>query len=127
MSNDTDFKLQLICSSREQLQHVLGYLDFKKSRWDSWSRKGSGSTELMARVGAESPAAVVAWGLTLEGEIEEDSWGQATISATAWANQNMGNVHISGESGEIADLRERFPFLTIEGTYKDEYGNVGDV
>ncbi|MEO2034099.1 MAG: hypothetical protein ABGZ35_18650 [Planctomycetaceae bacterium] len=127
MSNDTDFKLELSCPSREQLEHVLGYIEFKKSRWDSWESRGSSSKSLLARVGAKSFAAVVSWGLNLEGEIEEDSYGRASICATAWANQNVGNAWISGEDGEIADLRGRFSFLTIEGTYKDEYGNRGDV
>jgi len=127
MSNDTDFRLAFSCPSREELEHVLWYLNFKKERWDHWQRNGNGSDGLLARVGTKSNAAVVAWGFSLEDEIKVSSSGRATIKATAWANQNWRNVHISGESGEIADLRERFPFLTIDGTYKDEYGNRGDV
>ena len=127
MSNDTDFKLEFSCPSREQLEHLLWYLNFKKERWDYWQRNGNGSDGLLARVGTKSCAAVVAWGFSLEDEITVSSSGRAIIKVTAWANQNSGNVHISGESGEIADLRERFPFLTIDGTYSDEYGNRGDV
>ncbi len=127
MSNDTDFNLELSCPRREQLEHVLDYIAFKKSRWDFWQGTGNSSPSLLARVGANSGAAVVSWGFDLEGEIEVDSYGRASICATAWANQNhFGNVWISGEDGEIADLRGRFAFLTIEGTYKDEYGS-GDV
>jgi hypothetical protein len=127
MSNDTDFKLKFSCPTREQLEHVLWYLNFKKQRWDYWSGTDKGSDALMARVGMKSPAAVVAWGFSMEEEIQVSSSGLASIKATAWANQNSWNVHISGGSGEIADLRERFSFLTIDGTYKDEYGNSGDV
>lgn len=125
MSNDTDFKLEFSCPSREQLEHLLWYLNFKKERCDRWQRRGYDG--LRARVGTKSNAAVVAWGFSLEDEIKVSSSGRATIKATAWANQNSRNVHISGENGEIADLRERFTFLTIDGTYKDEYGNRGDV
>ena len=127
MSNDTNFKLEFSCPSREQLEHVLWYVNFKKERWDYWKQMGDSSDALRARVGTKFSAAVVAWGFSLEDEIKVSSSGRATIKATAWANQNSRNVHISGESGEIADLRERFTFLTIEGTYKDEYGNRGDV
>jgi len=127
MSNDTDFKLTFSCPTREQLEHVLWYLNFKKERWDYWSRSDKGSGALMARVGVNSAAAVVAWGFTLEDDVQVSSSGLASVKATAWANQNISNVHISGSSGEIADLRERFSFLTIDGTYKDEYGNSGDV
>ena len=114
------------CPSREQLEHVLCYVNFKKERWDYWERNGNSSDALLARVGTKSYATVVAWGFSLEDEIKVSSSGRATVKVTAWANQNSGNVHISGESGEIADLRKRFPFLTIDGTYKGEYGN-GDV
>ena len=127
MSNDTDFKLEFCCPSREQLEHVLWYVNFKKERCDYWKRKGVGFDGLLARVGTKSYAAVVAWGFSLEDEIKVSSSSRATIKATAWANQNSRNVHISGESGEIADLMKRFPFLTIDGTYKDEYGDRGDV
>jgi hypothetical protein len=76
----------------------------------------------------KSFAAVVSWGYSFEDEISEIPSGAASIDATAWANQNsLGNVWISGDDGEIADLRARFSFLTISGTYKDEYGNSGDV
>ena len=127
MSNDTDFKLTFSCPSREKLEHVIWYLDFKKERWEYWKQNGNPSDGLLARVGTKSYAAVVAWGFSLEDEIAVNPSGRATIKATAWANQNSRNVHISGDNGEIADLRERFPFLTIDGTYSDEYGNRGDV
>ena len=128
MSNDTDFKIEFSCPTRDQLDHVLQYLVFKKSRWDSWQQRGGSSTELLARVGSKSYATIVSWGFNLTSEIEEDAHGRASVKATAWANQNsLGNVWISGEDGEIEDLRRRFSFLTIEGTYKDEYGNSEDV
>ena len=127
MSNDTDFELELSCPSVEQLQHVLGFIEFKKARWDSWQSRGGNSAGLRARVGTSEAAVVVSWGIELQGEIEIDEFGHARVSATAWANQNSWNVPISGENGEIADLRDRFSFLTIEGTYNDEYGNVGRV
>ncbi len=127
MSNDTDFELELSCPNREQLDHVLEYIEFKKSRWDSWQARGGDSAALRARVGTTQAAAVVSWGIELQGEIEVDDFGHCRVSATAWANENSWNARISGDEGEIADLRARFSFLTIEGTYKDEYGEVGDV
>ena len=127
MSNDTDFKLKFSCPTREQLEHVLWYLDLKKRPWDYWSRNDNGSDALLTRVGMRSAAAVVSWGFSLEEEIQVSSSGRASIQATAWANQNTRNVYISGSNGEIADLRERFSFLTVDGTYTDEYDNSGPV
>ena len=127
MSNDTDFELEFSCPQREQLEHVLEYIDFKKSRWDAWQSRGGESKPLRARVGTTNAAAVVSWGIELADEIEVDRFGRASVSAPAWANQNGSNVWISGDEGEISDLRERFSFLTIEGTYKDEYGETGAV
>lgn len=127
MSNDTDFKLKFTCPSREQLEHVLWYINFKKERWDFWKQNNKNVKDLLSRVGAESRAAVVAWGFSMDDEIQVSPSGLATIRATAWANQNSSNVYISGDDGEIEDLRNRFSFLTIEGSYKDEYGNRGEV
>ena len=124
MSNDTDFNLEFICPTKEQLDHVISYINFKKERWDFWNETGGDSRSLRNRIGAKSGAAFVAWGFDLEDEINVGESGEATICATAWANQNnLGNVWISGEDGEIADLRNRFKFLRVEGSYKDEFGN----
>ena len=127
MSNDTDFNVTFSCPSRHQLEHVLWFLKFKKERWDYWKATGKGTDGLCARVGTKSPAAVVSWGFSVDGDIEESPSGVASVTATAWANQNTRNVWISGDDGEIADLRERFPFLTVEGTCKDEYGSTHEI
>ena len=63
MSNDTDFAIKFSCSSREQLEHVLGYIHFKKARWDYWQNNGNNSGALLARMGMDDDfAAVVSWG-----------------------------------------------------------------
>lgn len=127
MSNDTNFNITFSCPSREQLEHVLWYLNFKKARWDYWQASSKDTDGLCARVGTKSPAAVVSWGFSIDGEIEVSPSGVASVTATAWANQNSRNVWISGDNGEIADLRERFSCLTIEGTCKDEYGSTHEI
>jgi len=128
MSNDTDFKLEFSCPTREQLEHVLWYVNFKKDRWDYWKGNDNTSDGLCARLGTKSYAAVVAWGFSLEDEINVSSSGRASVKATAWANQNaLGNVWISGDNGELADLSSRFAFLRVEGTLSDEYGNNQEI
>lgn len=125
MSNDTSLQLTFKCPTTEELNHVLWYLDFKKSRWDHWE-KSKGSKGLKARVGTRSAAAIVSWGFSIEEPPSVNEHGTAIAKLTAWANQNTRNVWITGDRGELADLRKRFPFLTIEGTYSDEYGS-GDI
>lgn len=128
MSNDTDFTLTLTCPSREKLEYVLAYLQFKKRRWDFWQRQEGRSKDLLKRVGGRNPAAVVAWGFNLDDEISVDEDGCASVSGTAWANQNsLGNVWISGDDGELVDLVKRFAFLDISGEMKDEYGNRNSI
>jgi len=122
MSNDTDFDLTFICPSREMLAHVITYLKRKKDRCDAWFRRGKGSAELIERTGAPNRGAVVAWGFGFD-EIEVDEDGEASVAVTAWANQNSSNVWISGDEGELADLHQKFPFLEIHGTYRDEDGS----
>lgn len=125
MSNDTGFKLRFVCPSRELLDNVISYLRRKKERWDAWKQRGKTSGELLERVGAEHAGAVVSWGFDCD-EVQVDEDGEASVDVTSWANQNLGNVHISGEHGELADLITKFPFLDISGTYDSEYGS-GDI
>lgn len=123
MSNDTNFKLTFSCPTREQLEHVLAYIQFKKNRWDFWQSTKQNSAQLVERVGGQNPAAVVSWGFGFEDEINVDDEGCASIDATAWANQNSRNVWISGEEGELVDLVRRFSFLEISGELEDQYKN----
>jgi hypothetical protein len=128
MSNDTDFTLALSCPDRKKLEYVLQYVQFKKRRWDFWQRREGRSRELLNRVGGHNAAAVVAWGLNSDSDITVDEDGCASISCTAWANQNsLGNVWISGDDGELVDLVKRFAFLDISGEMKDEYGNQNSI
>lgn len=122
MSNDTYFNLTFVCPSREMLEHVLTYLQRKKARWEAWKERGKRSEDLLERTGASSFGAVVSWGFDV-GEIEVGEDGEASVTATAWANQNSSNVWIGGEQGELADLLQKFPFLEISGRYKDGYGD----
>ena len=41
-----------------------------------------------------------------------------------WANENsLGNIWITGESGELSDLSRKFPDIEIDGWYRDEYSS----
>ena len=120
MSNDTNYDLEFVCPTQEMLEQVIIHLHRKKARWDAWSQRGKDSHELMERTGAKDAAAVVSWGFDFD-DIQVDDDGEASVKATAWANENIGNIHISGEQGELADLLQKFPFLEISGSYKDEY------
>jgi len=126
MSRDTDFNLTFVCPSQERLEELISYLDRKEARWDAWEQRGKSSKALLKRIGAKHYGAVVSWGFNF-GEIQVDNDGEATVEATAWANQNLTNVHISGEKGELADLVEKFPDVEVTGTYKNEYGDGGEI
>lgn len=122
MSMDTNFKLTFSCPTREQLDHVLAYIQFKKERYDFW-RGGGEITQLKQRVGTDSNAAVVSWGFDFEDNIYHNDEGYARVNATAWANENSWNVWISGSEGELVDLVRRFTFLEISGELETEYGH----
>jgi len=108
MSRDVDFDLTFTCPSQEELEEVATYLGRKKARWDAWERRGKSPKQLLSRVGVTSYGAVVSWGFVF-GEIVVDDDDEASVHVTAWANQNSWNVRISGETGELADLLEKFP------------------
>ena len=121
MSNDSNYELEFVCPTQEMLEHVITYLSRKKARWDAWSQRGKDLHGIMERTGAKDAAAVVSWGFDFD-DIQVDDDGEASVKATAWANENASNIHISGSNGELADLLQKFPFLQITGSYKDEYG-----
>ncbi len=126
MSCDTDFKLTFTAPSQADLEDVMSYLNRKTARWSAWKQRGKDAKDLLRRVGAKNYGAVVSWGFEF-GELQEDGVGNAFVEATTWANQNVTNVHVTGEKGELEDLLDKFPSLDISGTYKDEYGGSGNI
>ena len=122
MSNDTDIRISVKAKKKPTLEEMVKYLHDKKVRWDSHQEAGGTSSELMEKVGATSPAEVVAWGF---------DWESIRVAARAWqmkgtscANENsIGNVWLTGENGEIAILAKKFPGATIAVKFEDECGN----
>ena len=112
MSNDTDYQLEFSHDSFEYLGEVLRYLQTKKERSDKAKEAGKGSAELMAELGLQNPNEVVSWGFEVTG---------VTVRVRSWVNENVSNLPISGDDGELADLQRKFPELEITGTYQDEY------
>lgn len=120
MSNDTDFNLRFRHKKKRYLEKVKEYAEAKKARWDEFEAEDKDVKVLMRRVGAKKRNEVVSWGFDFGG-IEKDDDGFC-LTATSWANQNLTNLHITGENGELADILSHFPELKIEGEYHDEYG-----
>lgn len=120
MSNDSDFTLRFRHKKKRYLEQVQQYTEEKKSRWDEFKGTEKDLKVLMKRVGAKKRNEVVSWGFDF-GEVTKDGDGYS-LRASAWANQNASNMHITGDEGELADLLAQFPELVIEGEYSDEYG-----
>lgn len=120
MSNDSEFTLRFRHKKKRYLEQVREYAEQKKSRWDEFKAESNNVRILMKRVGAKKPNEVVSWGFDFD-RITKNGTGYC-LTATAWANENSSNVHITGEEGELADLLSKFPELEIEGEFSDEYG-----
>jgi len=120
MSNDTDFTLRFRHKSKRYLEQVKRRCAEKKDHYDRHKATGENLKVLMRQVGAKKRNEVVTWGFEFE-KIRKDGDGYC-LPATAWANQNVNNLHVTGEDGELADLLAHFPELEIEGEYVDEYG-----
>jgi hypothetical protein len=112
MSNNTDYQLEFSHDSYEYLGEVLRYLQTKKERWDKAKEAGKGTAELLAELGLKNPNEVGSWGFDVT---------RVTVRVRSWANENLRNIPISGDHGELADLQEKFPELEITGTYQDDY------
>lgn len=125
MSNDVDYQITISAKTRTTLVKVLSYLKAKKVRWDAHKDQGGVSSELMAEVGAKIPAEVVSWGFRF-GPIKKLAKSYK-VRGTAWANENVRNVSISGAEGELAVLQQKFSDVVIKGTYCDEDGDEGSV
>ena len=112
MSNATVYNLEFNHESIDYLIDVLNYLKAKKERWDKCQAEGKEACELMAELGLEKTNEVVSWGFDVTG---------VTVRLSAWAHENAFNLPISGDEGELADLQEKFPELSIGGSYQNEY------
>jgi hypothetical protein len=121
MSNETDFVLQFKHPSREYLQKAQEYMEEKRKSWQAREKIGGSVKTLLEKIGVKRPNEVVSWGFGF-GEIREDNEGFA-LHATARANQNIRNLHITGKDGELADVLSNFPQLKIHGVFKDKYGH----
>ena len=127
MSNDTSYDLVFCHREKKYLQRVIEHLLEKKNRYEK-RPKNIPLDEQLRKLGLPSRADFVSWGFDF-GPIESgrfltrrlgfiEGYG---VTATAWANENSSNVHISGEDGELASLLRTFPELDISGSYSDEY------
>lgn len=95
MSNDTDVFAVISSSSLLELHKALSYLANKDRTWR----------------------------LSLD-QIKKSSSNEWSVRISGWANENsFGNIWITGSSGEIADLKMKFPQIEVEGWYKDEYSS----
>jgi len=123
MSNDTDYSLVFSHPKKKYIQSVIKYLEEKKTRWDKAENEGKKSSDLIKELGLSTPAEVVSWGFNFGSISKNAGGGSYSVEATAWANENAFNMHISGEGGELEDVLNKFPELEISGTYSDSYGS----
>jgi hypothetical protein len=120
MSNETDFALQFRHRSLDYLHAAQDYMEEKRKSWRAWEMAGRSVRTLLEKIRARKPNAVATWGFDF-GEILKDN-EEYVLPATARANQNMRNLHITGKNGELEDVLSKFAELKITGTFKDKYG-----
>jgi len=130
MSNDTNYKIK-IKGPTKKVDCLLDYLSIKHELWQKCERKLSKLSgkkyeaafkQAMKQAGAKKHADFVSWGFMPEKQAKKPA-GQAQVELSAWANENsLGNVWISGKDGELACLQARFPDISIQAKFDDEYG-----
>ena len=120
MSNDTNYKIK-IRGKTSKVDEALTYLDLKFQRWQDYQNKGVKYTRAMKFIGATKPAEVVSWGFCVEKKTMKPK-GETEAVLTSWANENSGNIWISGGEGELACLFHKFPDIKITATFSDDYG-----
>jgi len=95
MSNDTDVYATLTSANQTDLLAAVAYLGNKDRTWK----------------------------LDIDDVRKNGDFGYSA-RLYGWANENsLGNYHITGDSGELADLSRKFPNVEIEGWYRDEYSS----
>jgi len=75
---------------------------------------------LMKAKGALIPAEVVSWGFAVEKEKKQGA--DLMVELSSFANENQGNVWVSGCEGELKSTQSLFPEVEIKAIFKDEYG-----
>ena len=95
MSNDTDVYAILNSDSKTNLLAAVAYLGNKDRTW---------------RLDVD--------------EVRGNKKSGYFVRLYGWANENsLGNIWITGESGELSDLSRKFPDIEIDGWYRDEYSS----
>jgi hypothetical protein len=94
MSNDTDVYATLTSANQTDLLAAVAYLGNKDRTWK----------------------------LDIDDVRKNGDLGYSA-RLYGWANENGSNYHITGDSGEFADLGRKFPNVEIEGWYRDEYSS----
>jgi hypothetical protein len=127
MSNDTTFNIRLR-GPTSVIKRLVEYLEEKETRWDAFERcnlqggpRKAAFEEAMRKAGATKPADFATWGFSIRKRTAAPR-GRIHVELAAWANENAFNVPISGEDGELACLQARFPEVTIEAEFRDDYG-----
>tara|TARA_B100001093_G_C26804619_1_gene1004915 strand:- start:1441 stop:1848 length:408 start_codon:yes stop_codon:yes gene_type:complete len=123
MSNDTTYKLTFTHKSKIYLNKVLDYLDDKEFHFKEVCKEMNEAGD-WSKFWRENPdrAKISTWGFTYGRIKKVNKRKQYFVRLTTYANENINNIAVSGEEGELVFLLEKFPTLKISGSFNDDYG-----
>lgn len=124
MVNVTFYGVHLLHWSSDYLEAVQQYIENKVARWEEFAATGQSATVLMKETGATRRNEVVAWRFEFR-DIQECGEFYFLLAMTYWENPNALNLRITGSDGELADLLQQFPELTIKGEFYDDFEEGG--
>ena len=98
----------------------------KELRWEEIRKEGDRNEVWMEKNGYESPEEFSTCGMEFE-PIQENGVNRVTVKVAMSVDESGHNVPITGEHGELQFFVKSNPYVTIKGTWSDEYGMGGSL
>ena len=125
MSMDTDVSFT-IYGEEAAVEAAMEWQKNKELRWVEIQKIEDRSEGWMEENGYESPEEFSTCGMEFE-PVQANGSNRFTVKVSMFADESGQNVPITGEHGELQFFVKSNPYVTIKGTWSDEYGMGGSL
>lgn len=125
MSMDTDVSFTMY-GEETAVKAAMEWQKNKELQWEEIQKIEDRSEVWMEENGYESPEEFSTCGMEFE-PIQAGGTNRVTVKVAMSADESGHNVPITGEQGELQFFVKSNPYVTIKGTWSDEYGMGGSL
>ena len=125
MSMDTDVSFTMY-GEETAVKAAMEWQKNKELQWEEIQKVDNRGNAWMKENGYESPEEFSTWGMEFE-PVKASGSNYVTVKVAMSADESGHNVPITGEQGELQFFVKSNPYVTIKGTWSDEYGMGGSL